>query len=61
MSWQLNVKLYEAVTSSIVEQGIHHITTTRGRYAARGTGARVGILRPAYLLRAGKIFRRALL
>jgi thioredoxin reductase (NADPH) len=35
MSWNLNVKLYEAVRSSEVHNGIHHVTTAKGSYAAK--------------------------
>src|SRR5688500_13888420 len=35
MSWQLNVKLYEAVESSAHSNGLHEVTTTKGRYIAR--------------------------
>lgn len=50
MSWQLNVKLYEAVRSSVMERGIHHVTTTRGRYAARALVLALGFYDLPYLL-----------
>ena len=35
MSWQLNVKLYEKVLSSLLRDGMHEVTTSKGKYAAR--------------------------
>ena len=35
MSWKLNIKLYEKVLSSYVRDGMHHVTTSKGRYAAK--------------------------
>lgn len=35
MSWKLNVKLYEKVLSSFFRDGIHHVTTSKGSYAAK--------------------------
>jgi thioredoxin reductase (NADPH) len=50
MSWQLNVKLYEAVTSSDVKGGIHQVTTTRGKYTARSLVLALGFYDLPYLL-----------
>src|SRR5687767_5650860 len=33
-SWQLNVNLYEAVKSSSLHEGVHHIQTSKGRYTS---------------------------
>ena len=35
MSWELNVKLYEKVLSSWSRDGLHHVTTSKGKYATR--------------------------
>lgn len=35
MSWQLNIRLYEKVTSSRIANGLHHIKTSRNEYRAK--------------------------
>ena len=35
MSWKLNVKLYEKVLSSVIRDGMHHVITSKGEYAAK--------------------------
>jgi len=50
MSWELNVKLYEAVNASFIKDGFHHVTTTKGKYAARSLVLALGFYDLPYLL-----------
>jgi thioredoxin reductase (NADPH) len=50
MSWQLNVKLYEAVESSVHKNGLHEVTTTKGRYAAKALVLSLGFYDLPFLL-----------
>lgn len=50
MSWELNVKLYEAVESSFIKDNLHHVTTTKGKYAARSLVLALGFYDLPYLL-----------
>src|SRR5688572_389535 len=50
MSWQLNVKLYEKVLSSLHRDGIHEVTTSKGKYAARVVILALGFYDLPYLL-----------
>lgn len=50
MSWQLNVKLYEAVTSSRLEEGLHYVTTSKGKYASKALVLALGFYDLPYLL-----------
>lgn len=50
MSWQLNVKLYEAVKSSHFKNGIHHVTTSKGSYTTKSLILALGFYDLPYLL-----------
>jgi thioredoxin reductase (NADPH) len=50
MSWQLNIKLYEEVTSSYLKEGIHHVSTTKGDYTAKAVVLSLGFYDLPYLL-----------
>src|SRR6187549_538647 len=50
MSWQLNVKLYEAVESATHSNGLHVVTTTKGTYAAKALVLSLGFYDLPFLL-----------
>src|SRR5687768_14005201 len=50
MSWQLNMKLYEAVLTSVRNNALHELTTTKGRYAAKALVLALGFYDLPYLL-----------
>lgn len=49
-TWQLNVKLYEAVEASRLEKGLHHVTTSKGKYASTALILALGFYDLPYLL-----------
>jgi thioredoxin reductase (NADPH) len=50
MSWDLNVKLYEAVIASDQKNGMHEITTTKGKYSTQAVVLALGFYDLPYLL-----------
>lgn len=50
MSWQLNVKLYEAVKSSHFKNGVHHVVTPKGSYTTKSLILALGFYDLPYLL-----------
>jgi thioredoxin reductase (NADPH) len=50
LSWQLNVKLYEAVVSAHLTHGLHHVTTPKGKYASKALILALGFYDLPYLL-----------
>lgn len=50
MSWQLNVKLYEPVTSSTYVDGIHTVTTNKATYTSNALILALGFYDIPYLL-----------
>jgi len=50
MSWELNVKLYEKVLSSWSRDGLHHVTTSKGKYATRVVFLALGFYDLPFLL-----------
>lgn len=50
MSWQLNVNLYEPVTSSVFKNELHQITTTKAIYRSKSLVLALGFYDLPYLL-----------
>src|SRR5688572_18641153 len=50
MSWELNVRLYESVDSSVQENGRHFISTTKGKYSAKAVVLALGFYDLPFLL-----------
>lgn len=50
MSWQLNIKLYEKVTSVKSSQDIHEVTTSKGIYQSKAVALALGFYDLPYLL-----------
>jgi thioredoxin reductase (NADPH) len=50
MSWKLNVRLYEKVLSSTVENDLHHVITTKGKYRGRNVILALGFYDLPFLL-----------
>lgn len=50
MSWELNIRLYEEVKSSVVVDSIHTVTTTKGTYRGKAIVLALGFYDLPYLL-----------
>src|SRR5690348_12062536 len=50
MSWELNVKLYEKVESSVKENDLHIISTPKGKYSAKAVVLALGFYDLPFLL-----------
>ena len=50
MTWDLNVRLYEEVRSSSVQNGYHHVNTSKGSYSGKALVLALGFYDLPYLL-----------
>lgn len=50
MTWDLNIRLYEKVLSSRLIDGLHHVQTTKGAYAAKAAILALGFYDLPFLL-----------